>query len=283
MARTLAAPRRRERAGGDGAAAGTVLANYATPGLASDQRLSSRAALAMGGCARALEYGPRDLDPAFRRRNAAILAHRRGGGYWIWKPYVIRDALTSIGDDEMLFYLDVDLLLVAPLAALRAEMLRDGIDVVGFRTQHAEHAWTKRDCFVLMDCDQPPYRDTPQIRTGFSAWRRTPFAMAFVEEWLRLVQDERLATDLPSRCGLPDHPAFREHRHDQSVFSLLCKKRGVATRRWPPYVAFARETPLRTLCRSAPGDRRLRALAAREAAVDGLRALKRRVRHALPR
>ena len=258
MARTLAAPRRRrERAGGDGAAAGTVLANYATPGLGSDQRLSSRAALAMGGCARALEYGPRDLDPAFRRRNAAILAHRRGGGYWIWKPYVIRDALTSIGDDQMLFYLGVDLLLVAPLAALRAEMLRDGIDVVGFRTQHAEHAWTKRDCFVLMDCDQPPYRDTPQIRTGFSAWRRTPFAMAFVEEWLRLVQDERLATDLPSRCGLPEHPTFREHRHDQSVLSLLCKKRGVPTRGTWPFVTPHRPLPRRLATKAVGAAKRL--------------------------
>ena len=145
---------------------------------------------------------------------------------------------------------------------------------------NTEHTWTKRDCFVLMDCDQPRYRDTPQVRTGFSAWRRTPFAMAFVEEWLRLVQDERLVTDLPSQCGLPDHPAFRQHRYDQSIFSLLCKKRGVATRGWPPYVAFAKETRLRTLCRRAPGDRRLQGLAVQQAAVNRLRALKRRV---LPR
>ena len=261
---------------------GIVLASYATRDLRSDQRLSSHVALATGGCDRVLEYGPGDLDADFRRRNAAILAQPRGGGYWLWKPYVIRHALQTIDADDMLFYCDVDLLLVGPIAALRADMQRDGIGVMGFHTCHMEHTWTKRDCFVLMDCDHARYRDTPQIRTGFHAWRRTPFAMRLVEEWLSLVQDERLATDMASQCGLPEYPQFREHRHDQSILSLLCKKHGVPTRGFPPYVDFAKRVRLPTLSHRSPLDWRLHGLVAHQAAVNRLRALKRLLRLALP-
>ena len=258
MARDLAAPwRRREHAGGDGAPSRTVLANYATADLGRIRRRSTRSAFRRGRFDRVLEYGPGDLDPAFRRRNAAVLAQPRGAGYWIWKPYIIRDALRSIGDDEMLFYCDADMRFVAPLGPLRAEMRRDGIGVLGFRTHYVEHTWTKRDCFVLMDCDHARYRDTPQVRAGFSAWRRTPFAVAFVEEWLRLVQDERLATDLPSRCGLPEHPTFREHRHDQSVLSLLCKKHGVPTRGTWPFVTPHRPLPRRLATKAVGAAKRL--------------------------
>jgi hypothetical protein len=31
-------------------------------------------------------------------------------------------------------------------------------------------------------------------------------------------------------CGLPNYPGFEDHRHDQSVLSLLARKHGIATR-----------------------------------------------------
>ena len=45
----------------------------------------------------------------------------------------------------------------------------------------------------------------------------------FVNEWMRIVENIHYIDDSPS--ALPNFPDFVEHRHDQSVFSILCKLR----------------------------------------------------------
>ena len=56
---------------------------------------------------------------------------------------------------------------------------------------------------------------------------------AFVNEWFQLMTRDNyhFVTDAPSR--IPNAPVFRDHRHDQSVFSLLAKQRGIATHDHP--------------------------------------------------
>ena len=208
-----------------------ILVNYATPSLRPLQRVATRTALAFGGFERVVERSPADLDAGFRRRNAALLAERRGGGYWVWKPYIVREALAAARPGDFLMYCDVDQVFLRSVAPLEAEMRRTGESIAAYRLEHQlERMWTKRDCFVAMGCDEARYADTRQLLAGFSAWRRTGFALDFLDAWLHWAQQAHMVTDAPSRGPLPDYPGFREHRHDQSVFSLLCKQRGVAGR-----------------------------------------------------
>ena len=212
-----------------------ILVNYATPELRALQRVSTRTALAFGGFDAVVERSPTDLGAGFRRRNAALLAQQRGGGYWVWKPYIVREALSAAGKDDFLMYCDVDQVFLRSAASLEAEMRAAGESVAAFRMENQlERMWTKRDCFVAMGCDEARYADTRQLLGGFSAWRRTDFALDLVDAWLHWAQQAQMVTDAPSRGPLPDHPGFREHRHDQSIFSLLCKQRGVAGRPQQP-------------------------------------------------
>ena len=97
-------------------------------------------------------------------------------------------------------------------------------------------------------------------------------ALALADEWLRCARDERLITDAPNRCGLPNHPAFRAHRHDQSIFSLRCKKRRVPPLGGPFHVAAMRPVALLRACMWRPFDVGLHAHAAKAAvAMRGLR------------
>jgi hypothetical protein len=48
--------------------------------------------------------------------------------------------------------------------------------------------------------------------------------MLFVTEWLTYAQDSRAITDDANVLGLPNYPEFHDHRHDQSILSLLAKK-----------------------------------------------------------
>src|SRR5262249_8773855 len=90
--------------------------------------------------------------------------------------------------------------------------------------------WTKRDCFHYMDADRQPYLDQPQILSGYIICGKNRYTMDFFAEWLRYAKDERILTDMRNQCGLPNYPGFVEHRHDQSILSLLARKEDIAVR-----------------------------------------------------
>ena len=210
-----------------------VLVNYATHEFARYRRLSSETARRFGGFARVLERSSADLDADFRRRHAALLAVPRGGGYWLWKPYVIERALCTLDADDCLFYADAGVFFTGPVDAIAALLRRGGGPLLAFAGSALEREWTKREAFVLLGCDAPRYADTHQALAGISAWRRCPESFEFVAAWRRAVEDARIVGDAPSRCGTPEYPGFRAHRHDTSAFSLLCKQRGIALYRLP--------------------------------------------------
>lgn len=51
-------------------------------------------------------YSRDAIDADFARQNEAILKKSRGGGYWLWKPYVIFKTLSTLSDGDFLFYGD---------------------------------------------------------------------------------------------------------------------------------------------------------------------------------
>jgi len=59
---------------------------------------------------------------------------------------------------------------------------------------------------------------------SFILIKKTEFSMSFIEEWLTFCQDYRILTDSPNECGLENFQNFFDHRHDQSVLSLLARK-----------------------------------------------------------
>ncbi len=101
---------------------------------------------------------------------------------------------------------------------------RTNQNVMIFGNGYIEKYWTKRDLFIAMDCDNEKYTDTHQIQGGIHLWKKSDKSIKIAEEWLELVQNEHLLTNESSILGKPEHDGFLEHRHDQSIFSLICKK-----------------------------------------------------------
>ncbi len=169
----------------------------------------------------------------FYRENAGILSRRRGAGYWLWKPYVLLATLQEAAPGDLVLYHDCGkgagyrLVPFAPLVDLC--LARDGIlPGVVLPDVGPNKKWTKRDCFVLMGCDAPPYWDLFQVSAAWGFYRKTPRTVEFVAEWLRWCRDPRVVTDQANVCGLPDFAEFVDHRHDQSVLTNLSRMRGVA-------------------------------------------------------
>lgn len=105
-----------------------------------------------------------------------------------------------------------------------------------------EAAWTKLDVFHALDVDYGVHSRSPQCGGGFMVIRRSFESIRFVSQWLAFCQDYRLISDSPSI--LPNGPEFIEHRHDQSILSLLAKKHDIRFFRFP------KDSPLRNLRKS---------------------------------
>lgn len=172
---------------------------------------------------------PADLDRAFWEKHGAFVeANRRGYAYWLWKPWLIRAELQACSLGELLVYTDAGCTIDAGggqrLLEYRELVERSEAGVLGFVLAQPEKAFTKGDAFEALGAW--PLKDTPQVMATIILLRQCAAAMRFVEDWLRLGESYGLISDSPS--VVPNDPAFVEHRHDQSLFSLLAKLRGAA-------------------------------------------------------
>lgn len=209
-----------------------VAINYADHKYKIAQRFNSKQAKKYGAD-RVIEYSEGKLSDEFKEKNKDILKLERGNGYWIWKPYIINDALMKVEEGDYVVYTDSGSAFIKDIHYLIDAMEKERTCIMSFQTMHLERFYTKRDAFLIMDCDIPEVTDTPQICGGYIVLRKCEEACLFINEFLRLVQNMQLVTDSDNKLGKKDHDGFVEHRHDQSIFSLLCKKWGIAPFRDP--------------------------------------------------
>jgi len=210
-----------------------LLLNFADRHFSQAQRANSKTGLKVAGFDEVAACGPRDIAADFFARNERILREPRGAGCWLWKPYLMARALERLKDGDYLFYSDAGAEFIRPIEPLIALCEKHGQDVLVFELAGLEKHWTKRDAFLVMGCDSPPYTDTRQRMGTFILCRRSPFSRGFIGEFLRYAQDERLITDAPNQLGQPDYDGFIQHRHDQSLLSLLSKRHGLQAHRDP--------------------------------------------------
>lgn len=199
---------------------------YAHMRYLQSRKRCSETALSIGGMDVSVPCGLDDIDPEFIRAHRSIFLQPRGAGYWIWKPYLILKHLVALSDEDWLMYTDAGMYFrKSPWELILAHASSIGEQgVMTFGWCGANKEYCKRDAFVLMGLDTPHFTDTLQCGAGVFVCRKTAFSIRFVQEWLQYACDPRIITDMPNTQGLPNYPEFKDHRHDQSILSLLVRK-----------------------------------------------------------
>lgn len=167
-------------------------------------------------------------ETEFYKENMSIFSHSRGYGFWLWKPFIIKDLLDKTNSGDMVVYLDA-----GSDKNINSNIFRY-IDICknnsGFffvKSHHSNGRFIKRDCYHYMDMDTDAARQSEMVHAAFMIFENNDFVKNIVKEWLGFCSDRRILTDDGNRCGLEDHPEFEDHRHDQSVISLLKLKYGI--------------------------------------------------------
>ena len=81
--------------------------------------------------------------------------------------------------------------------------------------------WTRRDTFINMNCDESRYWNSLQMQCNIIGIKKCEFSMKFVNEWLKCSLDYKI---MFGENKYPNFDGFKEHRHDQSIFSILREK-----------------------------------------------------------
>lgn len=167
-------------------------------------------------------FSKKDIDSNFYKSNHDILSSSKGGGYWLWKPYFIHKVLNLMDYDDYLFYIDSGAVLISKAEHLIKTMELTNQDVMAFELPLIEQQWTKPLVFENLDIDQK-HQKSNQILASFILIRKTDNSLSFINDFLKASCKEILISDVNKTEKMPDY--FIDHRHDQSIFSVLYKKR----------------------------------------------------------
>jgi hypothetical protein len=194
-------------------------------------------------------YDESDLDEGFTTKFANKLVHgSKGFGYWSWKPQVILQVLRRMQDGDILQYTDsgchlnekgmqrlYDYFKLAQQSktGILAFQLKDPDGLlpppeIG-ALDLSEFKWVKGDLLDhLCVRDRADITCTQTIGAGIIFIRKCAESVAIIEQWGAVADFSfALIDDTPSVSANLD--GFIEHRHDQSIFSLLCKLNDVDT------------------------------------------------------
>ena len=149
----------------------------------------------------------------------------RGFGYWCWKPYIILESLKIIDNGDILVYADAGCHLKKEYIDKMKNYIEDAekYDIVAFELGIPDKLFTKSDLFDYFNVlNNKEITDTNTRCATSLIIKKTDKTIRFVNEWLKVFYDNfHLADDTPSTIKNLD--GFVEHRHDQSIFSILSK------------------------------------------------------------
>ena len=211
-----------------------ILITYATDGNYIRHATNLCNSALIHGFDEAYIYTQNNIDINFKNKCDNILSLPRGGGYWLWKPYLILKTLNEkCQDDDIVVYCDSQYLFIENMNNfIDTHIANSPYNITISHNKpnepsYPEHMWSKGDAFYIINGQTVAEDNTLQAWAGFVAMKKTSNSnsncISVISEWLSYAQDIRCISDMPS-TSIGNHKSFVENRHDQTVLSLVAKK-----------------------------------------------------------
>ncbi|WP_144631419.1 hypothetical protein [Priestia megaterium] len=211
-----------------------VVINYANEPYKSAQRYNTNSAYKVAKCDKVIEYGPENIDSHFFEQNKSILEMPRGGGLWLWKPYIIYETLKELKNGDYLLYCDSGSYFINSAKYLIDALENSGQDILCFDLEtKVEKSYTQPAAFEIMNCLGEEYTESSQRLATFIFCKKTNFTEKFFFEYLSYAQNDKLIYDSAMEENRKKYEYYVAHREDQSIYSLLTKKYNLKAYRNP--------------------------------------------------
>ena len=185
-------------------------------------------------------YHENDIDINFYEQNIQLFNKNRGFGFWVWKSYFINKLLSNANTDDIFLYVDAGNTIIDDISVIyelvekneRGLILFDNTDGSSTGENWKNINWTKSDCFNLLNLNTAEYLYGNQINASYIAFRKTDFTIKFFDIFAKATSHYNIVSDEPNVTN-NFNTQFIDHRHDQSVLSLLSIKYNIQIERDP--------------------------------------------------
>ncbi len=175
-------------------------------------------------------YTPEDLSFNFLNKFDQVMKLPRGGGYWIWKPYIIKQYMESMNEGDVLFYTDIGCSFnKTPESEKTFNFYLDNIaenNFLRFVSNYKELEFTNSK---TIDFFSNKYNikfnklaNSKHLIASIMGFKKCKHTVMFLDEIMNCLEEDcNIITD--EYNNMNKNPNFKDHRHDQSLFSLLYK------------------------------------------------------------
>ena len=190
-------------------------------------------------------YSPYLFDQSFEYLIKPLLKDSRGYGWWLWKPYILLDAIQTLKDGDILIYSDAGQEVIADLRSMTELMDED----IMFFTNGFQHShWCKMEVMEAICPEFFPeknwpdnnYQDYKQVQASFIFFKVNESTRKFIQEWYAWSIMPGLIDNTPRGEQFPE---FAEHRHDQAILTCLQIKYGYKLHWFPSTTNMHRQPP----------------------------------------
>jgi len=178
------------------------------------------------------KYRPKDL-PIFIKASPAF-AFDRGGGYWLWKPYIIYRTLKEAKEGDIVVYADAGCSVFDSdewekyfnyLESYNAIFFyyKQGFNYWGDQFDSTISGWIKKDAGEYFDrlFKNENWRDYQKLLAGFIIMKKASNCN-IIEEWLKIMLFKQELLIDPYGAEINDQEElFIDHRHDQALLTPL--------------------------------------------------------------
>ena len=182
-------------------------------------------------------YHPKDMPKHIK--SSPLFQYSKGGGYWVWKPYILWNTLQDSSDSDIICYIDAGCTLYKGQDWNKYFSYLKDYDTLCFQymdnvpefkdlgsVSTKNKCWTKKNTLDFFDnyFGNFNHREFNQTLSGIIFCKNRNNAM--IKEWYDLTMKYPYLVTDPIGGELENQYSFfsGNHRHDQSIFTALAYK-----------------------------------------------------------
>ncbi len=162
-------------------------------------------------------YRKSHIDKGFYEKNKEILDDKIGGGYWLWKPYVILKTMEEAPEGSIIVYADSGSIFTGSIMPILKHLEKcDGI-----LYRYSEDAFATTDKIIdpqvaeeLKAAEYPDFKTKKHLWAGFIVLRNCAATREFVKQWLELCTNPNFIKGYGKGW----------HLHDQALLNIMFLK-----------------------------------------------------------
>jgi hypothetical protein len=210
------------------------LCSFATDDFKNAQEVLNTSALLVGQVDHVVDWNPEKIKP-FIDLNKNLFYDKsgnktRGFGFWSWQPLITLKTMEMADDGDIIIYMDSAINIIHSLEPLIKLCIEKEtlLFYLGEHTQkdYRNKVWCKKDTYNVMKFDSE--KDFIQLTASVQMYVKNSKNNSLLQELFNYCLLSKAIAD-SSHCGqdLKEEEYFKDHRHNQSILSILAEKHSI--------------------------------------------------------